>query len=839
MTAPVPPDQKPEPEASATPEAMTDEERSAPSIEESLSDHGDGISIAEEGDATGTLTDSVGSDREGVSQAFPGELPDEASALDAFLWRDRDGPPDIDGFLPPDLEEASDLEGFPMPDSERAPDLEGFLLPEAEDAPETAECLMPKAEDSSEASGVAPETTEGVSEAFGVAPEQAEVASEAFDVAPETTEGASEASGVAPETTEGASEASGVAPETTEGVSEASGVALEKAEVASEASGVSLEKTEAAFSPPPAADKVLTYKKGAEAVGLEPESALENDIELEEDLEGDPPSREWWILPLVAAMVVFLAGMGAGRYMEWSGSPWSKVMEVVQSANTTLLSMAGSVPASPESQSGDAATPTVTDAGTALPVKSNPSATAPENGSKESAAAEGSAPSSPEKGSTAAEGSAAASGEKTAAPAGTAPQSAETGPLPDEVTAQPQPSGEEATEIDLQYEESLPHEPVALPSAPAGSARREGTRVAIVIDDLGYNVPVSLAIARLPYAVTLAILPGGDAARQVAVIGKESHKEVILHQPMEPLGYPRTKPGPGALLMGMGADEIRSVLVRNLEKFPEAIGINNHMGSRITQYRPAMDAVMEILKERGLFFLDSRTSQTSVGYARAKVAGIPAARRDVFLDNVPKVSAIEARLAELEHVARVTGRAIGIGHPYRETLTALQHWLPAATKRGIQVEGISRFLDRGTPEVRRDPVPDKSAETGKPVKLKSDTSLIKSLPGTAPVAVDWSPTATPDSVARSLSAIPSAKAPIPSVPFAAPPAGILTAPTAAAPPPNAMVPGAPLRAPAPSPLNPVPVPFAPAAVAPAAPAAVAPAAPAALAPAASAAAPAP
>ncbi|MBF0270912.1 MAG: divergent polysaccharide deacetylase family protein [Magnetococcales bacterium] len=495
---------------------------------------------------------------------------------------------------------------------------------------------------------------------------------------------------------------------------------------------------------------------------VEPPPPREEVMEmLEEDLEPDPPSREWWIIPLVAALLLFLAGIGAGRYLI---PPWARDTTPQTGVKPTVVTMAGPMAPSPEAQSGNSdKSATMTDAGSPLSV--NPSSAKPENTPTPAVKAEESpAPSGPP-------GTDADLQNPPTDPAKTTTAPGETSPPTDSATAQP--TSDNDGEIDLQYEESLPHEPVTLPPPQPAQQKREGARVAVVIDDLGYNVPVSLAIARLPHAVTLAILPGGDGSRQVATIGKSTHKDIILHQPMEPMGYPRIKPGPGALLMGMGADEIRPVLKHNLDKFPEAIGINNHMGSRITQYRPAMDTVMEVLKERGLFFLDSRTSQTSVAFARAKNIGIPAARRDVFLDNIQRVSAIEARLAELEHIARVTGQAIGIGHPYRETLTALQHWLPAATKRGIQVEGLSHFLTPGesrprtAPETRREQ-PDKATETDKSFKLKSETSLVKPTPsGGSPAAHPRSepplpiPTTPPQPEPSTASPQPSIPAPTP------------------------------------------------------------------------------
>ncbi|MBF0417303.1 MAG: divergent polysaccharide deacetylase family protein [Magnetococcales bacterium] len=454
-----------------------------------------------------------------------------------------------------------------------------------------------------------------------------------------------------------------------------------------------------------------------------PGHAMRQEIDYEpvEENDYDPATNRWWILPLVAGVVFFLAGVGTGRFLDGFGWPFGR--EAAHADKQTLVTMAVPPPGVPGALSGTNAPGSVNDAG--------PPVTTPGKG--ESTPAKESAPrleSIPNAGTPPV---------KESAPHG------ETGPLSDEVTAQPQPPAGEEPHTDLQYEESLPHEPTPEEVPPATPPDTKGgpPRVAVVIDDLGYNGPVSLAIAKLPEAITLAILPGGDFSRQVVTIGQSTHKEIILHQPMEPLGYPRIKPGPGALLNGMGHDELQTILIRNLEKYPEVTGINNHMGSRLTQNREAMDTVMGVLKGRKLFFLDSRTSQTSVGYARAKTNGVPAARRDVFLDNVQKVSAIETRLAELERIARHTGRAIGIGHPHAETLAALRNWLPGASKRGVRIEGISHFLTGDAGQARpvpaldsaREPSPDKSALNNKPVKLKSETQLGHPLGGERPLPV--------------------------------------------------------------------------------------------------------
>lgn len=218
--------------------------------------------------------------------------------------------------------------------------------------------------------------------------------------------------------------------------------------------------------------------------------------------------------------------------------------------------------------------------------------------------------------------------------------------------------------------------------------------LAVIIDDLGYNGKISKAIMELSSGITLAILPGGKHSRTLAQQGHAAGREILLHQPMEPLGYPRIKPGPGAMYASMDSETIQQVLRDNLKLFPEAVGINNHMGSRLTSDPNAMDAVMDVLQEESKFFIDSRTSDSSVGMARALLKHVPTASRDIFIDNVPEVKAILRQLTALERHARKYGEAIGIGHPYPETLMALQRWLPTLQKRGLRLMRASRFLQR-------------------------------------------------------------------------------------------------------------------------------------------------
>ena len=196
----------------------------------------------------------------------------------------------------------------------------------------------------------------------------------------------------------------------------------------------------------------------------------------------------------------------------------------------------------------------------------------------------------------------------------------------------------------------------------------------IVIDDLGDHPVLAKNLTELPFPITMAILPNRPRTRYVANLAADRGLEVILHQPMQPGTYPRVNPGPGAVFTDMGVDRIKAQLTANLEQLPHVVGINNHMGSAFTAYAEGMAAVMDVLKSKGLFFLDSVTSAASAAPEAARKAGVPLYRRSVFLDNIRNVRLILAQLKVAETLAIKHGRAIAIGHPYGETLQALRLW---------------------------------------------------------------------------------------------------------------------------------------------------------------------
>ncbi len=165
----------------------------------------------------------------------------------------------------------------------------------------------------------------------------------------------------------------------------------------------------------------------------------------------------------------------------------------------------------------------------------------------------------------------------------------------------------------------------------------------------------------------------------------------MLHLPMEPRSYPRINPGDGVVLVSMENDTILKVLHRDLGEIPFVVGVNNHMGSRFTENKEKMVVVLEELKRRGLYFVDSRTSRSSVAFDLAKQMEIRAARRDIFLDNDLSEGALRLQMDRLLNLARNRGHAIGIGHPHRETLGFLTK-LQLSLKEEAEVVPVSSLV---------------------------------------------------------------------------------------------------------------------------------------------------
>ena len=210
--------------------------------------------------------------------------------------------------------------------------------------------------------------------------------------------------------------------------------------------------------------------------------------------------------------------------------------------------------------------------------------------------------------------------------------------------------------------------------------------IAIVIDDMGINRRMTRKAIELPAPITTSFLPYARNLENQTADARNAGHELMLHLPMQPFS-PRKNAGPGALTTDMSESEIYAALDNALAAFDGYVGINNHMGSRFTANPDLMRIVLDELNRRGLLFLDSVTSKYSVGYETAREIGMPAAKRQVFLDNTAQE--IPARLKELERYASKHGAAIGIGHPRKATVEALQNWIPDAAERGFVFVPVS------------------------------------------------------------------------------------------------------------------------------------------------------
>ncbi len=216
--------------------------------------------------------------------------------------------------------------------------------------------------------------------------------------------------------------------------------------------------------------------------------------------------------------------------------------------------------------------------------------------------------------------------------------------------------------------------------------------VAIILDDMGLERTRAMRAIALPTPITLSFLPYGRDAPALAVLARQRGHEVLLHMPMQPMGS--ENPGPQALNVDLGPQEIRMRVGAALDRFGDAVGLNNHMGSRFMADRSLIAPVMEELAARGLIFVDSRTVNATQGPAAADMVSVPAVIRDVFLDNEITFEAVLKQLVELEQIAKRNGAAIAIGHPHDVTLAALAGWLPTLAERGFQAVPVTTMIRR-------------------------------------------------------------------------------------------------------------------------------------------------
>jgi len=231
--------------------------------------------------------------------------------------------------------------------------------------------------------------------------------------------------------------------------------------------------------------------------------------------------------------------------------------------------------------------------------------------------------------------------------------------------------------------------PERVPEQPPVS---RGTLV-FVIDDAGNNMRDLEPFLTLGIPLTIAVLPGLPYSVEAAQRIRAAGQEVFLHQPMEPIGG--QDPGPGAIMAGMDRDEIRAIIKQNLEEVGPVIGMNNHMGSRITMDEEAMKTILELSREKGILFLDSRTTNESAAPRAAQYLGMTIGERDIFLDNIPERESILTFIDMGLQTAEQNGLAIMIGHVQVAALAPLlAELIPDLKERGFSFSPASTVINR-------------------------------------------------------------------------------------------------------------------------------------------------
>lgn len=230
-------------------------------------------------------------------------------------------------------------------------------------------------------------------------------------------------------------------------------------------------------------------------------------------------------------------------------------------------------------------------------------------------------------------------------------------------------------------------------------AQPGGPRLAIILDDMGYDQAAANAVFGLPFRLTVSVLPNLPLSSAVADQAYRRGDQVLLHLPMQPqsagAAHERDQ-----LTVGMGAGLVGATLAEMLRTVPHAVGVNNHEGSRATADPALMRALMESLRADGLFFVDSRTTAQTVAYTEAEDAGVAAASRNVFLDDVASQGAILKQLDLAARDAVTRGSAIAIGHPRPATIAALAKGVPRLKDRGVRLAPASELVHIEAPRRR-------------------------------------------------------------------------------------------------------------------------------------------
>ena len=216
--------------------------------------------------------------------------------------------------------------------------------------------------------------------------------------------------------------------------------------------------------------------------------------------------------------------------------------------------------------------------------------------------------------------------------------------------------------------------------------------IAIIIDDLGYQLAAGHRAVALPGPVACAVLPSTPRAKLLAEAAFAAGKDVLLHLPLQPVDWDGAAE-PGAILLDMSRGQFARAFAESLQSIPHVVGVNTHQGSLLTRHPGHMGWLMQEIRAQGvLFFVDSYTTHESIALELARESGVPAVRRDVFLDPDREPATVAREFARLKKLARERGMAIGIGHPYPATLALLERELPKLAESGFRLVSISEYV---------------------------------------------------------------------------------------------------------------------------------------------------
>lgn len=247
------------------------------------------------------------------------------------------------------------------------------------------------------------------------------------------------------------------------------------------------------------------------------------------------------------------------------------------------------------------------------------------------------------------------------------------------------------------------------PAPPKGP--QPGGQIAVIVDDIGFDLKIAEELAGIPAPIGFAVLPYAPHAAESAELLHAAGKVVLLHLPMEPHAYPGESPGPGALMADMGEAEIRRQIREDLAAVPFASGVNNHMGSRFMEDESRLGIVMDELRARGLFFVDSVTTAESRGMAAAARAGVRFAARDRFIDHAPGYASAMEALTGASRPGRGNGLPLlMIGHPHPQTVKAIRDALAVWRKAGVRVVPVSACLRIPRPNGKTRPAGQREAK---------------------------------------------------------------------------------------------------------------------------------